>query len=79
MTAALAFAAELAVACAAQDVIVAPVEMALRTGARAADKPLNNRAHRYGQTETRRHKLHRCEASSCGGADGPACSNFGKG
>jgi hypothetical protein len=31
MTAALAFAAELAVACAALDVMVAPVEMALRT------------------------------------------------
>jgi hypothetical protein len=39
----------------------------------------SNRAHRAGQTETRRRKLSRRDVLSSVGAEGPACNNLGKG
>ncbi len=42
-------------------------------GVRAVGKTVSNRARRVVPTETRRHKLHRCEAPD-DGADSPACS-----
>jgi hypothetical protein len=52
--------------------------MRAERGVRAAGKAVSKRAYRFEMTETRCHKLHRCEASD-DGADSPACSIFRKG